>query len=106
MSFLRSGRHGRDAADLDGDRGEVGEAAQGVGGHGDALGAQDALLDQADQVEIGHEFVQDDLGPEEAPEMEGVGDRHADPDGQVAQDDAQDELEGEGLAELGLESRR
>ena len=103
MSFLRWGAMGADAADLDGDRREVGEAAQGIGGHGDALGAQQALLDQADQVDISHEFVQDDLGAEEAPEVEGVGGRHADPDGQVAQDHSEDELQGERLAEVGRE---
>src|SRR3546814_3950276 len=71
-----------DAADLDGDRTEIGESAQGVGGDQPTLvgkhHAGNIALDDFGQLQIGHELVDHHLLPDQPADHGSILPRHAD----------------------------
>src|SRR5262245_61341383 len=67
-----------DAADLNGDRGEVCKAAECVAGEGKTAGLDGTSLGQARKVQIADEFVEDNAAAEHLADGLAVGGRDAD----------------------------
>ena len=93
------GGEGADAANLDGDAGEVGEAANSKGADGKAARIEGVL--ECGEVEVADEFREYDSFAEGLADFDAVGPRHAHEERKGGVEPAEQHIDGDGIGNAG-----